>query len=171
MLCKGCGTCLVECPAEAISMKRLSDEIVLSKIQEAVAEAGKSDSPQIVVFLCKWAHDQKAELKWPRNAHVVHVKCSGRVDPLHILEALNCGAGGVLVVSCPPKDCHYFTGGNAAHKRLRNLKKLIQVVGINPERIQLQESSVGEEHQIIQCINRFTEDLEQGHIAPKIIEA
>ncbi len=170
-LCKGCGTCLVECPADAISMKRLSDEKILSKIQEAATEAGKSETPQIVAFLCKWSYSPKVELKWPKNVHVVQVKCSGRVDPLHVLEALNCGADGVLVVSCPPKDCHYVSGGDAAHRRLRNLKKLIQVVGIPPQRIQIQESTVGEEQRIIQCMNRFTGDLKQGQFTPTMVKA
>ncbi len=170
-LCKGCGTCLVECPATAITMKHYSDKKVLDKIRKAATGAEKSDIPQIVAFFCKWSYNQETELQWPKNVQVIQVKCSGRIDPLHVLEALNRGVHGVLIVSCPPEDCHYIFGGNAAHKRLRSLKKLVQVVGINPQRIHFQESSVGGEQHIVYCLNRFTEELKKSPLAPKLVEA
>ncbi len=59
--------------------------------------------PKIVAFLCNWCAYAGADLagvsrlQYPPNIRTVRVMCSGRVDPLFILEAFKDGADGVLV--------------------------------------------------------------------------
>jgi len=59
--------------------------------------------PKIVGFLCNWCAYGGADLagvsrlQYPPNLRPVRVMCSGRVDPLFIVQALRQGADGVLV--------------------------------------------------------------------------
>jgi len=59
--------------------------------------------PKIVGFLCNWCAYGGADLagvsrlQYPPNLRPVRVMCSGRVDPLFIVQALKQGADGVLV--------------------------------------------------------------------------
>ncbi len=59
--------------------------------------------PKIVAFLCNWCAYAGADLagvsrlQYPDNLRPVRVMCSGRVDPVFILDALLDGADGVLV--------------------------------------------------------------------------
>jgi len=59
--------------------------------------------PKIVGFLCNWCSYAGADLagtsriKYSPNIRIIRVMCSGRVDPVFVLEALNKGADGVLV--------------------------------------------------------------------------
>jgi len=59
--------------------------------------------PKIVAFLCNWCAYAGADLagvsrlQYPPSIRTVRVMCSGRVDPLFILEAFKDGADGVLV--------------------------------------------------------------------------
>ena len=59
--------------------------------------------PKIVGFLCNWCAYGGADLagvsrlKYPSNLRPIRVMCSGRVDPLFIIQALKEGADGVLV--------------------------------------------------------------------------
>jgi len=59
--------------------------------------------PKIVGFLCNWCAYGGADLagvsrlQYPPNLRPVRVMCSGRVDPLFIIQALKEGADGVLV--------------------------------------------------------------------------
>ena len=59
--------------------------------------------PKIIGFLCNWCAYAGADLagvsrlQYPPNIRTVRVMCSGRVDPLFILEAFKDGADGVLV--------------------------------------------------------------------------
>lgn len=59
--------------------------------------------PTIVAFLCNWCAYAGADLagvsrlQYPPNLRTVRVMCSGRVDPLFIMEAFQKGSDGVLV--------------------------------------------------------------------------
>ena len=59
--------------------------------------------PKIIAFLCNWCAYAGADLagvsrmQYPTNLRPVRVMCSGRVDPVYILDALIDGADGVLV--------------------------------------------------------------------------
>ena len=59
--------------------------------------------PKIIAFLCNWCAYAGADLagvsrmQYPSNLRPVRVMCSGRVDPVYIVDALMDGADGVLV--------------------------------------------------------------------------
>ena len=52
--------------------------------------------------------------------------CSGRVDPLHIIESLKSGFDAVLVFGCHLGDCHYLEGNHYALKRVEIVRQLLQ---------------------------------------------
>lgn len=59
--------------------------------------------PKILAFLCKWCAYASADLagvsrfQYPANIRVVLTMCSGRVDPVYVLEGLNSGFDGIFV--------------------------------------------------------------------------
>jgi heterodisulfide reductase subunit A len=158
ILCKGCGTCTVECPAEAITMQNFSDEKIAAQIKEATASLAPDYGPRILAFICSWSHKEGCER--PQNVRVIPVRCSGRVDPLHILHAFMRGADGVLVLSCEDKDCHYVFGSQIAEKRVKQTKEWLKAVGISPKRLHLLRSSIGKEKDLARILKEFTVELE-----------
>jgi F420-non-reducing hydrogenase iron-sulfur subunit len=76
----------------------------------------KKFEPSIVAFTCNWCSYGGADLagisriQHPPNAKVIRLMCSGRVDPVMVVEAFKGGADGVMVTGCHPGDCHYATG-------------------------------------------------------------
>jgi len=63
--------------------------------------------------------------------------CSGRIEPLHLLSALESGADMVYLVTCPEGVCRYQEGNVRARKRLMYAQKLIEEIGLERERIEL----------------------------------
>ena len=59
--------------------------------------------PKILAFLCNWCSYAAADLagvsrlQYPPNIRVMLTMCSGRVDPLYVLEGLSSGFDGVFV--------------------------------------------------------------------------
>ena len=59
--------------------------------------------PKIVAFLCNWCAYAGADLagvsrlQYPSSIRTVRVMCSGRVDPMFVLEAFKDGSDGVMV--------------------------------------------------------------------------
>jgi len=63
--------------------------------------------------------------------------CSGRIEPLHFLRAFEAGADLVYLITCPKKVCRYQQGNLRAAKRIAYAQKLIQEIGLDPERLKL----------------------------------
>jgi coenzyme F420-reducing hydrogenase delta subunit len=65
---------------------------------------------------------------------VIRVPCSGRINPLFILKALQSGIDGVLVSGCHPGDCHYISGNYIGRRKSTTLKRFLEFLGIEEGR-------------------------------------
>jgi coenzyme F420-reducing hydrogenase delta subunit len=63
--------------------------------------------------------------------------CSGRIDPLHLMRALESGADKVYLVTCPEGACRYREGNLRAQKRIVFTQELIEEIGLERERLEL----------------------------------
>ncbi|NIM57813.1 MAG: hydrogenase iron-sulfur subunit [Candidatus Aminicenantes bacterium] len=121
--------------------------------------------PKIVAFLCKWCSSAGSDLagvsrmEYPPNVIPITVMCSGSVSPLYIFSAFNKGADGVLVSGCHPGDCHYIKGNYYARRRIALVKKLLEYVGLEPERFQMSWVSAAEGVKYTQVIKDFVQEL------------
>ena len=106
--------------------------------------------PKIVVFLCNWCSYAGADLagvsrlQYPHNIRIIRVPCSGRLNPLFVLKALQQGADGVLVSGCHPGDCHYISGNLIARRKFALLKNYLEYLGIESQRVQFSWVSASE---------------------------
>ena len=57
-------------------------------------------------------------LQYPTSVEIIRVPCTGRVDIIHLLKALEDGVDGVYVAGCMEGDCHYVSGNLKARKRV-----------------------------------------------------
>ena len=123
--------------------------------------------PKILGFLCNWCSYAGADLagtsriKYPPNIRSIRVMCSGRVDPVFILEALKKGADGVLVAGCHPGDCHYQSGNYKTKRRIMLLKKLMEELNIDPERVRFEYVSASEGQKFADVVTGFVDDLKK----------
>jgi F420-non-reducing hydrogenase iron-sulfur subunit len=69
--------------------------------------------------------------------------CSGRIDALHLMRALESGADKVYVVTCPEGACHYREGNLRARKRVAYAQGLIEEIGLDRDRLELIVTSAG----------------------------
>jgi F420-non-reducing hydrogenase iron-sulfur subunit len=67
--------------------------------------------------------------------------CSGRIDALHLLRALETGADKVFLVTCPIGTCRYQEGNIRARKRVEFAQGLIEEVGFERERLEMVAAS------------------------------
>jgi F420-non-reducing hydrogenase iron-sulfur subunit len=124
--------------------------------------------PNIVGFACNWCTYAGADLaglsrfEYPPTVKLIRVMCSGRVDPSFILEAFARGADGVFIGGCHvPADCHYQRGNFKAWRRIEILKKVLEQLGIESERLRLEWVSASEGQKFSEVIAEFTETLKK----------
>jgi len=122
-------------------------------------------NPRIVAFFCNWCTYTAADLagvsrlKYASNVCVIRLMCSGRVDPQFVLDALAKGADGVLIGGCHPSDCHYVEGNYKCLRRFQLLKRIVQDMGIEEERLRLEWISAAEGAKVKTVINEMSETI------------
>ena len=121
--------------------------------------------PKIVAFLCNWCSYAGADLagtsrlQYAPNVRVIRVMCSGRVEPYLVVEALQAGADGVIVLGCHPGECHYLEGNYRAVGRMTLLKRMLGQFGIEEERVRLDWVSASEGVRFASIVNQMTEAI------------
>ncbi len=124
-----------------------------------------SFEPKIVGFLCNWCSYTGADLagtsrmKYPPNLRSIRVMCSGRVDPTFVLKAFAEGADGVLIAGCHPGDCHYIDGNMKTLRRVPLLRRMLDQLGVEPERLRLEWVSASEGDRFKEVIEEMTETV------------
>ncbi|SPD75312.1 F420-non-reducing hydrogenase vhu iron-sulfur subunit D [uncultured Desulfobacterium sp.] len=99
--------------------------------------------PQILAYCCKFCAYAAADLagsmrlSYPGNIKVIQIPCTGRVDAIHLMKALEDGADGVYVAGCLEGECHFLTGNLRAKKRVNYVKDIISKIGLEPERVEM----------------------------------
>jgi F420-non-reducing hydrogenase iron-sulfur subunit len=118
--------------------------------------------PNIVIFRCNFCSPIGAERMLASkleganfNPKMIKTTCTGRIESSFIFDAFAKGADGVLVVGCPPGDCHYISGNRKAMRRLMLLKNVLPQFGIEPERLRGEWIGTCEAPKFLSSLNEF----------------
>ena len=88
--------------------------------------------------------------------------CSGRVDLEFIFRAFANGVDGVFIGGCRLGECNYGTHGNYhALNMVLLCKKIMQHIGLNPERLHIDFMSSGEGIVFTEVVNDFTGTVQE----------
>lgn len=145
-------------------------------IEKATDGNNEDWQPRIVAFLCNWCSYAGADLagisrlQYPPNVRVIRVPCSGRINALYILRALQSGADGVLVSGCHPGDCHYISGNLVARRRFAMMKTFLDYVGLEADRVQFSWVSAAEGQRFAALISQVTESVRKLGPATKMVK-
>lgn len=83
--------------------------------------------------------------------------CTGRIDLSFIVRAFSKGADGVMIGGCWPGECHYVTEGNYdALANVHIMKKLLERVGLSPERLRIAWIAASEGARFAEIMSEFS---------------
>jgi len=123
--------------------------------------------PKIIGFLCNWCAYAGADLagvsriEYPDSIRILKVMCSGRVDPTIIMESFISGVDGVLICGCHPGECQYLTGNLEEERKVELVKRFLDKIGIDKERLRLEWIGAWEGRKFANIVTEFTNDLTQ----------
>ena len=103
-----------------------------------------------------------SRLQYSNEIRLIRVMCSGRVDLEFLLRAFSNGQDGVLIGGCRLNECNYVTQGN--YDALGNTylcKKIMEHIGLNPERLRIAFMSSGDGILLAEVINDFTKKVKE----------
>ena len=121
----------------------------------------KELEPRILAFLCNWAGYAAYDLAGTKHLQLppileVRVMCTGRVDPLQLIEAFLNGFDGVMLVGCRKGECRYENGNYYAERRIHWLRKALQHIGVHPDRLYCDWIGADEEQAFKGAMERFS---------------
>ncbi len=121
--------------------------------------------PVIVAFCCHYCAYTAADmagsmrLRYPPNVKIIRVPCSGKVDAIHIMKALEKGADGVMVAGCLEGDCHFKNGNIRAARRVESVRKILEDIGMGGDRVEMFTMSAGMGERFALVATEFTEKI------------
>jgi len=88
--------------------------------------------------------------------------CSGRVDLDFILRAFLKGMDGVFIGGCRLNECNYITHGNYHALTTALLcKRILEYLGLDPERLRIEFMSAGEGNVFTEVVNQFSKNIKE----------
>lgn len=128
LACQGCGVCVAECPAMAVTLTRTRQDLK-HKAAGRVRIYACENSGYLV--LRSFVHP----LAWNNQLDIIVVPCTGDVETLSILKALADGAKQVVVLGCHKEQC--LNGGNRrSETKVLEIKEKLQTMGLSPEKVE-----------------------------------
>jgi coenzyme F420-reducing hydrogenase delta subunit/ferredoxin len=101
-----------------------------------------------------------SRLQYTTEIRLIRVMCSGRVDPAFVFRALSNGMDGVFIGGCRLNECNYVTQGNYdALNMVLLCKKIMEHIGLNPERLKIEFMSSGDGIILAEVINDFVREV------------
>ena len=104
-----------------------------------------SFNPNIQAYCCHYTSQQSCSDNgggltadgFPATVTINRLPCSGKIQVSTLLSAFENGADGVYMVGCPKDTCHNVLGSQRAAKKVLAVKKALEELGVEPERIEM----------------------------------
>jgi F420-non-reducing hydrogenase iron-sulfur subunit len=129
-----------------------------------MSENRKDFKPKVIAFACHWCGVGKNEINAVEDFpdfKLIKLMCSGRINTALILKAFERGADGVIAFGCPEGKCHYNFGSRNAAQEYKTAKSLIELLGIEPQRLRLELGFFSEDGKLDKVINEFVEGIKK----------
>ena len=155
--CVGCGACQLVCPHHAIQVKGFEFENVVDRYGDSIAKLkAQGRGPTVLAFVCQWSNfsnlDNPNSVIAGKNVLTLEVPCFKSLDPVHVVNALNCGFDGVMAVVCSSQDCKLQEGRATSERNLSVMLNVLKKKGLL-DRFELYEESP-------RCAGDFNEKLD-----------
>lgn len=158
LACRRCGTCAAECPGKAIQLPSYSDQEILHETEKP---------PKIVVYACEnsgylaaeYVKELNPELR--NSLQIVRVPCSGKIDVIYLLKALERGADGVIMFVCHKENCKFIWGNERAEKRKGQVRKLLKDIGLEEERVEFVHIAANQGNQFYNAVRTMAERIQK----------
>ena len=125
---------------------------------------------KIIAFCCTYCAYSAADLagsmriQYSPGVRIVKLLCTGKVEPILLLEAFRHGADAVIVAGCMEGECHFVEGNLRARQAVEYTKELLEDVGVDPDRLEMFNMSASMGGKFAEAVEVMTERL--GRVGP-----
>jgi len=155
--CHSCGMCTTVCPTNAIELRYFSD-IQLERTVDGILE---KDKDSVIAYCCNQCGYNAADLagtakmQYSAEVKIIRIPCSGRVTLSQMLYPFTKGAKGVMIGACLEGTCHYIDGNIKEKEKVELAKKILDLMGIGGEKLELYNISSAEGGKFVESAERM----------------
>jgi F420-non-reducing hydrogenase iron-sulfur subunit len=102
---------------------------------------------------CGLKERKSLEKRHGKGLRLFPLPCSGRLDPVHLLRALEEFADAAFVLACPEGACRHFEGNRRAVKRVERTRAILQSIGLEGDRVDIMVQSKGNPMTLAQWVD------------------
>jgi coenzyme F420-reducing hydrogenase delta subunit len=84
---------------------------------------------------------QSMERDYEGALRLFPLPCSGRMEPLHLMKALEEFADAAYLIACPEGGCRYHEGNSRARKRVSRTAEILAEIGLEKDRVGIVEGN------------------------------
>ncbi len=152
--CVSCGICAGSCAPMGVGPPGRTGRDQLSRVQAFVV-ARRPGPADVVIVACDRGAGGSAARDSFHGAPIFAVSCAGSLHTSVIEYLLRAGAGGVLVVACPPRDCWNREGGKWLEQRVYHEREAELRDRVDHRRVRLAYAGGGEPARMLADLEAF----------------
>lgn len=162
MVCTGGGTCAAACPYHALTIQ---NNTTAQREARVTALSQVLNPDEVLAFGCAWGGLAAADnagvkaMAYDPRLYMLRVSCIGQLDPSVLARAFLEGANSLLLIGCPPEDCHHSFGLDHTWSRVNLMKKLLDLCGFDRRRVALAHADLNRPEDYINTVNSFTKSM------------
>ena len=173
--CRRCGTCMGACPVRVISFENYSVDSVGAQIKAVDIPDEFSEKPRILVLACENDAYPALDMAGMQRNHysafvrVIPVRCLGSVNTSWIIDALNGGYDGVMMMGCKHGDdyqCHFVKGSELANSRMSKISETLKTMALETERVATYEVAITDIKRLPVLIGDYAKVIEKIGLSP-----
>lgn len=157
-LCVSCGICSGSCAPMGVGPPGRTGRDQLTAVRAFVA-AAKPGARDVVVVACDRGAGGVAKGFTVPGVHVWPVTCAGNLHTSVIEFLVRAGAGGVVVASCPPRDCWNREGPKWLEQRLYHEREAELQERVERRRIRLVHAALHERERVMTAVRELQAEI------------
>lgn len=159
-LCVSCGICAGSCAPMGVGPVHRTGRDQLVDIRALARDVlDVTALPQVLAICCENAAPNQLDLLRREGAVIHPVPCSGNLHTSVVELALRGGAAGVIVYSCPPRDCRGREGPTWLEARLFHEREAELQARVDRRRVRTATMVVGDGAASVSEFRRFRDSL------------
>jgi coenzyme F420-reducing hydrogenase delta subunit/NAD-dependent dihydropyrimidine dehydrogenase PreA subunit len=156
-LCVSCGICAGSCAPMGVGPPARTGRDQLAQAKSFVQSHALSG--QVVAVACAHGAGGIATGETLQRAPVLAVECAGSVHTSVVEYLVRSGAGGVLIVSCPPRDCWHREGPKWLEERLYHDREAELKARVDRRRVRVAYAGSGERATVRAALTEYEGDI------------
>lgn len=157
--CVSCGICAGSCAPMGVGPPGRTGRDQLARTKDFVAswQPGRRD---VVVVACSRGAGGVAAASDFERARVLAVDCAGNLHTSVVEYLVRSGAGGVLIVACPARDCWNREGPHWLLERLYHEREAELKARVDRRRVRVAHAGAAERALVRAEVERFEADIQ-----------